>query len=85
MGIVSALVERVVKVPEDIAVMGYDDTDFAMAARVPLTTLRQPASDIGARAATLLLEEIEHYPEHQHEDTVVLPELIVRTSTLAAS
>ena len=85
MGIVSALVERGVKVPEDIAVVGYDDTDFAMAARVPLTTLRQPASDIGARAATLLLEEIEHYPEHQHEETVVLPELIVRTSTLAAS
>jgi LacI family transcriptional regulator len=54
-----------------------------MVARVPLTTLRQPASDIGARAATLLLEEIEHDPEHQHENTVVLPELIVRASTLA--
>ncbi len=85
MGIVSALVERGVRVPDDIALMGYDDTDFAVAARVPLTTMRQPASDIGARAATLLVEEIEHNPEHQHEDTVVLPELIVRASTLATA
>lgn len=85
MGIVSALTERGVRVPEDIAVVGYDDTDFAIAARVPLTTLRQPATEIGARAAALLLEEVEQDPSHQHEDTVLLPELVVRASTLAVS
>ncbi|MBK7821988.1 MAG: substrate-binding domain-containing protein [Tessaracoccus sp.] len=47
-----------------------------------MTTLRQPATEIGARAAALLLEEIEDDPHHQHEATVLLPELIVRGSTL---
>lgn len=83
MGVVSTLVERGIRVPEDVAVVGYDDTDFAIAARVPLTTVRQPASDVGARAATLLLEEIEHPAEHQHEQTVLLPELVVRASAIA--
>ncbi|MFT3888354.1 MAG: LacI family DNA-binding transcriptional regulator [Arachnia sp.] len=82
MGIITSLAERGIRVPEDIAVVGYDDTDFALAARVPLTTLRQPAAEIGARAAALLLEEIEGAPHHQHEATVLLPELIVRGSTL---
>ncbi|MGC4154375.1 MAG: LacI family DNA-binding transcriptional regulator [Propionicimonas sp.] len=82
MGIITSLVERGIRVPDDIAVIGYDDTDFAVAARVPLTTLRQPATEIGARAATLLLEEMEGNPDHQHEATLLLPELIVRASTL---
>lgn len=82
MGIITSLAERGIRVPDDIAVIGYDDTDFALAARVPLTTLRQPATEIGARAAALLLEEIEDDPHHQHEATVLLPELIVRGSTL---
>ncbi|HMS35745.1 MAG TPA: LacI family DNA-binding transcriptional regulator [Arachnia sp.] len=82
MGIITSLAERGIRVPDDVAVIGYDDTDFALAARVPLTTLRQPATEIGARAAALLLEEIEGDPGHQHEATVLLPELIVRGSTL---
>ncbi|MFV0429905.1 MAG: LacI family DNA-binding transcriptional regulator [Arachnia sp.] len=83
MGVVSALAERGVRVPEDIAVVGYDDTDVAVAARVPLTTLRQPASEVGGHAASLLLEEIEQPSVHQHEATLLRPELIIRASTLA--
>lgn len=82
MGALTALAERGVRVPQDIAVIGYDDTDFALAARVPLTTLRQPAREIGSRTAALLLEEIDHSPDHRHEETVLLPELVVRDSTL---
>lgn len=83
MGLVAALDERGISVPTEISVVGYDDTDFALAARVPLTTVRQPAVEIGVRAATLLIEEIEGAPGHQHEETLLLPELIVRGSTLA--
>ncbi len=82
MGLLAALLERGVRVPEDIAVIGYDDTDFAMAARVPLTTLRQPAQEIGSRAASLLLEEMAGKPDHQHVQIVLSPELVVRSSTL---
>lgn len=82
MGVVSGLLDRGVAVPRDIAVVGYDDVSMAAVARVPLTTLRQPARDIGARAAALLMEEIESPDSHRHESTRFLPELIVRASTV---
>ncbi len=82
MGIISTLVERGIRVPGDVAVIGYDDTDFAIAARVPLTTVHQPAHDVGTRAASLLVDEIEQPAQHQHENTVFLPELVVRASTI---
>ena len=44
-------------VPEDMAIVGYDDIEFAAAAAVPLTSVRQPAVTMGAIAAELLLEE----------------------------
>lgn len=84
-GLVSGLMERGCRVPEDVAVVGYDDTEFALAARVPLTTIRQPAHDIGVRAAGLLLDEIAEPTGHVHENTVFLPELIVRASTMATA
>lgn len=82
MGVVSGLLDRGIDVPGDIAVIGYDDVSVAAVARVPLTTLRQPARDIGARAASLLMDEIESPETHQHESTRFVPELIVRASTV---
>ncbi|MEV4686199.1 LacI family DNA-binding transcriptional regulator [Microbacterium sp. LWH3-1.2] len=82
MGVVSGLLDRGIGVPRDIAVVGYDDVSVAAVARVPLTTLRQPAREIGARAAALLMDEIESPETHQHESTRFLPELIVRASTV---
>jgi LacI family transcriptional regulator len=86
MGLVSRLIDGGVSVPGDIAVVGYDDIAMAAVARVPLTTLRQPARDIGSRAAALLVEELsedgERPPTHQHEHTVFQPELVVRASTV---
>ena len=45
------------RVPEDIALIGYDDIDFASASVVPLSSIRQPAGVIGRRAVELLLDE----------------------------
>ena len=68
------------RVPEDLAIVGYDDIDFAAAAAVPLTSVRQPRHELGRRAAELLLVEASN-PEHEHERVLFTPELVVRAST----
>lgn len=67
-------------VPGRVAVVGYDDIDFAAAAAVPLTSVRQPAEEIGAAAVRILLEEADH-PGAAPQHVVFRPELIVREST----
>jgi DNA-binding LacI/PurR family transcriptional regulator len=47
-----------VRVPEDLALVGYDDKDCARFARVPLTTMHQPDEMIGKEAVTLLIDRI---------------------------
>lgn len=68
------------RVPADLAIVGYDDIDFAAAAAVPLTSVRQPRQQLGRRAADLLLDEHSRV-DHQHEGVVFQPELIARAST----
>jgi len=72
-----------VRVPEDIALIGYDDIDFAAAAVVPLSSIRQPASLIGYTAVDLLLKEAASNGASTPEQVVFQPELVVRASTLA--
>jgi LacI family transcriptional regulator len=70
---------RSVRIPEQIAIIGYDDIDFAAAAVVPLSSIRQPAELIGRRAVELLLaEEAGTAGDRQVRFG---PELIVREST----
>lgn len=70
------------RVPEDIALVGYDDIDFATATVVPLTSVRQPAQLIGRTAVELLLRSISE-PGGDYERRVRFrPELIVRQSTV---
>jgi LacI family transcriptional regulator len=67
------------RVPEDIALVGYDDIDFAAAAAVPITSVRQPRDRIGSEALDLLLLEIEG--DDVHRRIVFQPELVIRKST----
>ena len=70
-----------VRVPRDIAIVGYDDIEFASATVVPLSSVRQPAHLIGYTAVDLLLKELDD-PDGEHERTVRFqPELVVREST----
>jgi LacI family transcriptional regulator len=70
-----------VRVPEDIALVGYDDIEFARSAIVPLTSVRQPSLDIGATAIELLLGAAES-PEAPPRHVVFRPELVARASTI---
>ena len=80
MGVLQALVMLAgVSVPEDVAIIGYDDIDFASAAVVPLSSIRQPSELIGRRAVELLLGAIEE--RRPSEQVTFQPELIVRHST----
>jgi LacI family transcriptional regulator len=81
LGMLQEMTRRRLAVPGDLAIVGYDDIDFAAAAAVPLTSVRQPRSQLGQAATELLIEEVETPDEHQHRQVVFEPELVVREST----
>ncbi|RAJ56540.1 LacI family transcriptional regulator [Streptomyces sp. Amel2xB2] len=82
LGVLQALYGAGVSVPGDVALVGYDDIEFAAAAAVPLTSVRQPAFRMGRAAADLLIEETgEDAAAHEHQRIVLQPELVVRGST----
>jgi LacI family transcriptional regulator len=81
LGVLQVLIMNAVRVPEDVALVGYDDISFAAAAAVPLTSVRQPRDLLGRTAAELLLEEIEKPEGHRHNQVQFSPELVVRAST----
>ncbi|MGW5018447.1 LacI family DNA-binding transcriptional regulator [Streptomyces cacaoi] len=82
LGVLQALYGAGVAVPEEMALVGYDDIEFAAAAAVPLTSVRRPARRMGRIAAELLIEETTAPAAHHHHRIVLPPELVARTSTL---
>ncbi len=82
LGLLQQCVALGVSVPEDLAIVGYDDIDFAAAAAVPLTSVRQPRRQLGRTAAELLIDEATN-PDHEHQQVLFTPELVARGSTRA--
>ena len=83
LGVLQEMTRHRIRVPEDMSIVGYDDIDFAAAAAVPLTSVRQPRQQLGRTAARMLLEEAASRETHQHQQVIFEPELIVRQSTKA--
>jgi LacI family transcriptional regulator len=90
-GVIQAFVSsKIVSVPADIAVVGYDDIAFARSTIVPLTTIRTPHAELGTSAADLLFAEIDALGSAGGQDGVMpprpqiefSPELVVRASTV---
>jgi DNA-binding LacI/PurR family transcriptional regulator len=79
LGVMDALLERGVRVPEDIAIVGLDDIELAGRARVPLTTVRQPADQIGAAAVDFVLARLAG--EQPPLRRLFEPHLVVRQSS----
>jgi LacI family transcriptional regulator len=82
LGLLQDMTRRRVSVPDDLAIVGYDDIEFAGAAAVPLTSVRQPRAQLGRAAMDLLFEEATEPAGHQHRKVVFEPELVVRESTV---
>jgi DNA-binding LacI/PurR family transcriptional regulator len=68
------------RVPEDIAVVGFDDSSAALACDPPLTTVRQPVEEMASQMANLLLQQIAA-PESTLQSSMFQPTLVVRESS----
>jgi LacI family transcriptional regulator len=79
-GVIKALKEAGVKVPDDMALVGYDDIIYAQFLEIPLTTVRQPTQKLGEVAAEVLLERIARR-DTEVKRIVLEPELIIRASS----
>ena len=80
-GAISAIKEAGLRIPQDIAVVGYDDVPLASHTSPPLTTVRQPTREQGRIAAEFLLQRIEGTKPLPREERIFPCELIVREST----
>lgn len=87
--VVGAAIDAGLRVPEQLSVVGYDNTDLARALRPALTSVDQPRLELGQRAMELLAERLASAaasdPASATTDTaprvVIAPELVVRRST----
>lgn len=80
LGVLQSLAAHGIRVPDDIALVGFDDIDFAAAAVVPLTSVRQPSLVMGETALRILVDESDDR-SRPAEQVVFEPELVVRAST----
>jgi LacI family transcriptional regulator len=79
-GTLQAARERGLRVPEDLAIAGFDDIDLSRATDPPLTTVRQPLQEMGRIAVTHLMRVLDgHQPEALHIELATT--LVVRAST----
>lgn len=81
LGVMRELLVHGKKVPDDFAIIGYDDIEFAPSAAVPLSSISQPAYQIGVTAADLILDECEGREQHTHQQIKFQPRLVERAST----
>ena len=79
LGALEAIQRAGMRIPHDIAVVGYDDMPWALAVTPQLTVVRQPGYELGRRAMDLLLQRIR-YPGGNTAVVMLQPELVVRAS-----
>jgi DNA-binding LacI/PurR family transcriptional regulator len=79
-GALAAIHHRGLRIPQDVAVVGFDDLPWAEALDPPPTVVRQPAYEVGRGAMELLLKRIME-PERPPVTLRLRPELVVRRST----
>ncbi|MDD1062274.1 LacI family transcriptional regulator [Streptomyces cocklensis] len=82
LGAIRAARQQGLSVPDDVSVVGFDDSPLIAFTDPPLTTIRQPVTAMGQAAVNALLEEVGGTPA-PHSEFVFLPELVVRGSTAA--
>ena len=80
-GVVQALRERGLNIPQDISVVGFDDIQTAKLIHPSLTTVRQPAYEMGQRASEILINYLKNNDIESVGTVTFKPQLIIRNST----
>ncbi|MEU5722970.1 LacI family DNA-binding transcriptional regulator [Micromonospora sp. NPDC047738] len=80
LGAIRAARQRGLAVPDDVSVVGYDDSPLMAFTDPPLTTMRQPVAAMAVAAVRALVDEINGHPA-PHSEYLFRPELVVRGST----
>jgi LacI family transcriptional regulator len=80
LGVLQRLTLGGVRVPDDIALVGFDDLEWAGAAVIPLSSVRQQREKLGRRAVQLLMDELLS-ADHVHVHEELEPELVIRESS----
>jgi len=81
-GLIQGLKDQGIRVPDDIAIVGFDDSDVATSIEPSLTTVRNPYFELGARCAKEFVKELNQEREKGFK-IFLEPELIIRNSTMA--
>jgi DNA-binding LacI/PurR family transcriptional regulator len=80
MGFQKAMLERGFRIPDDIAVVGFDNIERCSEARVPLTTVESPRKEIGTIAFERLMDMIKRQNVQDKQNIFIKPKLIIRDS-----
>jgi DNA-binding LacI/PurR family transcriptional regulator len=82
MGAHAVVLDQGLRIPEDVAIVGYNDVPLASRLGPPLTTMRVPTREFGRISAEMLIEQINSGTGRRR--VVLQPELVVRGSTVPA-
>jgi LacI family transcriptional regulator len=78
-GLLHGLRELGLTIPDDVSVVGYDDIEFAAYTFPPLTTVRQPAEELGTVAARTMIAHLDQEAPLPRS-TAIRPQLVIRQS-----
>jgi LacI family transcriptional regulator len=83
-GAMQAVLEKGLRIPEDVAIIGCGNVLYASALRVPLSSVNQESERMGEQAAQMVLELVSHKGLREFREIRMRPSLVVRNSTQAS-
>ncbi len=79
-GLINALLEQGIQVPDEVSVLGFDDIEMVRFLAIPLTTVHVPTNEIGRKATELLIQQIQNPEQSLNEKMILQARLIERKS-----
>lgn len=80
LGVMEAALEKGLKIPDDISLIGYDDIVYASLPTIKLTTISQPKFEMGVLAIDLLFKMMNNFNVNDKHRRIVKPKLVIRNT-----